>query len=270
MENKFLPFEALHDCFHLARRATGLPPSRILSGGVWYSSQASLHTLPEESTSEIEIAPLAETPTHDLVEANPDPQTSRSTDSEPPDWSISPVENIISESDALDFEGKRPPPLRLKNLLDARRSRMVRRHSIAASIPSSPPDEEEGTPTRRSPLLFTHLRRRSSLGSFNSRCATPTRPTWGAPSVAFDPPAPSMTYSDSSPDSGAEVDTPISRPSTSTGSYYTMTRTPSVTSFQVMDSVRQSFQQAKFDPEMAETLFRGATAQHFLRIFRAE
>ncbi|EJU02588.1 hypothetical protein DACRYDRAFT_21650, partial [Dacryopinax primogenitus] len=42
MENKFRPFISLHDSFHTARRASGLPPSRVLSAGVWEISQTSL------------------------------------------------------------------------------------------------------------------------------------------------------------------------------------------------------------------------------------
>ncbi|KZT62633.1 hypothetical protein CALCODRAFT_489635 [Calocera cornea HHB12733] len=199
---------------------------------------------------------------------------SQSSGPEPNELCPTPIETGFADSEVLDFEGKRPPPLRLRNLLDARRSRMARRHSICVASPVSPLDEEVSVPSRKNPLSFGHIRRRSSIGSSTSRGVTSTssyRPTWGTPSVAFDPPAPpSMTYSDSSPDSGVDVDSPASRPSTSASSYYAPTRTPSVTSFQIMDSVRQSFQQAKFDPEMAETLFQGTTAQNFLRIFRPE
>jgi len=275
MENKFAAFVVLHDCFHVARRATGLPPSRILSGRIWYSSQISLHTLPEESTSCITDVAESSTANHvQQTQPNPDPQPSSSAEPEQAERSTPPV-GANTESEALDFESKRPPPLRLRTLLDARRARMARRHSISAPAAEPSSDEECITPTTapRSSLLFGHIRRRSSIGSSTPRSSTPTSPfrsAWPTPAVAFDTPAPSLDYSDSSPDSTGEADSPISRPSTSNDSYdSTRTRTPSVTSFRMLDSVGQSVQ-PKFDPELAETLFHGSAAQHFLRIFRAE
>jgi len=274
LENKFVAFASLHECFHSARRATGLPPSRILSGGVGLSTPRTLAPLPEESV--LDISEQAESSTTHHIDLDPLDLVSPSSESERVEHSSTPPGHSSSESEALDFESKRPPPLRLRTLLDARRARMGRRHSIHISSQDLPQEEDLLTPTftRRSHLTITLRRRRSSVGSGMIGSSTPNssfEAAWPTPAVALDPPAaPSLSYDDSSPDSIGEVHTPTSRPSTSADSYYsTVTRAPSVTSFRILDSVRHSVQ-AKFDPELAETLFHGSTAQNFLRIFRPE